>query len=216
MSTSEARRLARVGEMVLAVARQLLLDRGAARLVLLDDGSPEVELAFQMLSPLGEACLIRVSTSPPQVESVLHSLGVMNMSGRGSAEEVTRLACRLVPDSISACAANKTALLLGGELPPEPFLPLGDLYASEVESLCGAWSAPAAVREMARDAGGIQPLDAALRARFDARDPGAFQQLPEHLRDRIAAVVSAGAAARSHPRLVPKLGSRTLGVDLNE
>ncbi|HSJ14949.1 MAG TPA: hypothetical protein VK939_11070 [Longimicrobiales bacterium] len=112
--------------------------------------------------------------------------------------------------------ANKTVLLLAPV--HAPLLPLGDLYASQVEALAGAWSAPPDVAALAEAAGGIAMLDGALQ-RWLERGQGpepAFRLLGTALAARLEALLARNRAARWRPGLVPKLGARTLGVDLFE
>ena len=123
---------------------------------------------------------------------------------------------RLLDGALAAHPAHKTTLLLGPALPPEPLLPLGDLYASEVAELCGGWSGPEEVRAIADGAGGIGALDAALRLWLDRRDPRGLDALPPAVAAEVERRFRAGRAARIAPRTIPKLGTRTLGVDLLE
>ncbi|HEX8907495.1 MAG TPA: hypothetical protein VF771_21805 [Longimicrobiaceae bacterium] len=208
-------REARISAVVGAVARQALADRGAARIALLDDGGPEAELAARILAAaLGAEAVIRVTLADGEMESVLH-LAPEVSPGRAR-DEMLRMKARLVENAIPAHPANKTALLLGGELPPEPLLPLGDLWASEVAALAGDWSAPEPVRRIAEQAGGIEALDDALRGWIDRRDASAPAALPAGVADAVTRALAAGRASRLHPRIVPKIGTRTLGVDLFE
>lgn len=120
-------------------------------------------------------------------------------------------------NALAAHAASKTELMMGGALPPEPLLPLGDLWATDVLALGAAWSASAELRSIADEAGGIETLDAALRRRVDRRDSlGWDEGLPLPVRERVRLAIRAGAAWRRDPLIVPKLGSRTLGTDLFE
>lgn len=208
-------REARIGELVAAVARQALADRGLGRVALLDDGSPEAALAARFLERLGPDALVRARTEAPEVESILHAVGRSPSDAR-AAREAARLRARLEPDALPAAPDSKTALLLGGELPPEPFLPLGDLWATEVAELAGGWSAPEEVRALAEAAGGIEALDAALRARVDRRDPAGLDALPAPVAEEVRRRLERGRASRFSVRVVPKLGRRTVGVDLFE
>lgn len=206
-------RYTRVAEIVGAVARQALRDRGAERIALLDDGGPEADLAARILAgALGEDGVARVTAGEAEVESVLH------LSPGAAAEtlrhEIRRLRARLTPGALPAHPGNKTALLLNARLPPEPLLPLGDLWASEVAELAGDWSAPPAVRRIAQRAGGVQALDDALRGYVDRRDPRGLDRLPADAADAVRSALAAGRAGRMHPVIVPKVGARTLGVDL--
>ncbi len=212
----EAAREVRLAEVVGAVARQALDDWGARRIALLDDGSPEAELAARWLAEsLPPGALARVAPDPTLLESVLRTAGA-KAGEEGAEMEARRLWARLIPGTLPALAANKTALLLGGPLPPESLLPLGDLYASQVLELAGSWSASRPVRGLAELAGGVERLDAALREAFDERDPGALDRLPTDARREVRAALAKGAASRMTPRIVPKIGHRTLGVDLFE
>jgi hypothetical protein len=207
-------RAGRIAEVVVAVARQLLIDRGVSRLALLDDGSPEARLAAGWLEHgLGGAALVRVREPVAQLELLLQKAADPDGATRAGAEGI-RFTARLLSDVALVNPANKTAILLSGDLPPEPLLPLADLYASEVRELAGDWSAPPPVRALAERAGGIEVLDRALRELFEARNPEALDALPGEIGHSVRAALARGRAARRSYHVVPKLGSRTLGVDL--
>lgn len=205
----------RITDVVGGVARQALADRGVERIALLDDGGPEAALAARLLGrALGESAVVRVTADGAGVEPFLpHADAVPR---RRVEEEVRRLHARLMDGVLRAHPANKTALLLGGELPPEPLLPLGDLWATDVAALGDGWSAPPEVAALAEAAGGIDALDSALRRRIDGRDAAGLDGLPREVADRVRALLSAGTASRRNPRIVPKLGGRTLCIDLME
>lgn len=212
----------RIGAVVASVVRQAVRDAGARRIVLLHDDSAEARLALEWCRvALGADAVVAVRGE--SVAGALREIGG-EWSAPGDellAGEARRLAARLEAGrgepALLAHPANKTALLLAGlDLPPEPLLPLGDLYATEVQALAGAWSAPAPVRALADVAGGIGMLDGALRAYLDERRPlaEALSLLPEEARGRVFAALEAGRFGRRRVGLVPKLGARTLGVDL--
>lgn len=204
----------RIAEVVGAVARQALADHGRSRIALLYDGSPEAVLANQILvDQLGGERVAGVAVTPDQVERTVRELGAHRVR---AADEMRRMLARLMDDALPAHPGNKTALLLGGELPPEPLLPLGDLWATDVAALRGAWSAPADVVALAEEAGGIDVLDGVLRRRYDGRDPAALDALREDVAERVRNALAAGSASRRYPRVVPKLGVRTLCADLFE
>lgn len=212
---------ARVAAVVAGVVRQAAEDAGAAGVVLLDDGSAEARLAAEWCgAALGPERVFRVAPPPAgTVEAVLAAVraGEGGTPGAGAAE-VHRLVGRLTAferNALLAHPANKTALLLGAEVPPEPLLPLGDLYASEVERLAGSWSAPPEVVALADRAGGIGPLDAALAELVDRRGPpeAALAPLPAAARAAVLDALENGRFARRRIGLIPKLTTRTLGVD---
>jgi hypothetical protein len=203
----------RVAEVIGAVARQALADHGRTRIALLDDGSPETRLAAGILTDqLGPDAVVSVGALDADP-------GLLDGSGadpRRVAEEVTRMRARLLDDALPAHPANKTALLLGGALPPEPLLPLGDLWATDVIALAGGWSAPPDVVALAEAAGGIEALDGVLRRLIDGRDATAAHAFREEVAERVRVALSAGSASRRYPRIVPKLSVRTLCADLFE
>ncbi len=226
----------RVGRIVVGVLGQALADSGAAVLVLLDDMSPQGKLAadwcaqaagerFVDMAPpsRGTASVeLRPRGSPPPPLSDDERAARRAMPGdEVIAEESQRWAARLHADrnpggALFAHPANKTALLLSTDPPPEPLLPLGDLYATDVRDLAGGFSLPGPLRDLAELAGGIDALDAALRAHFDERRrlEEALAPLPEAARAPVASALAAARFARRRVGLVPKLGACTLGVDL--
>ena len=211
---TDAARERRIAEVIGAVARQALADRGRTRIALLDDGGPEAALAARILGgQLGEDRVECVTVAEHFADEVAREAEADWML---AAEEVQRMLSRLVDDAVPAHPANKTTLLLGGDLPPEPLLPLGDLWATDVLALQGGWSAPAEVEALAEAAGGIDALDAVLRRLVDGRDRAALDALDPHVAARVGAALAAGSASRRYPRIVPKLGPRTLCADLYE
>ncbi|HEX5871702.1 MAG TPA: hypothetical protein VFY65_14845, partial [Longimicrobium sp.] len=133
-----ARNVGRIAEVIGAVARQALADRGVSRIALLDDGGPEAKLAASILrGELGDDAVISIDTADIDPAPLVRGLAA---DTRRVDEEVRRMRARLKDDALAAHPASKTALLLGGELPPEPLLPLGDLWATDVQALAGGWS----------------------------------------------------------------------------
>ena len=117
-------------------------------------------------------------------------------------------------DSILLSAANKTELLLG-QPPRADLYPLGDLYATDVERLGADFELSDDVRRLVSKAGGVQHLDEALRGLFEhRRDPAqAFAQVPQ-LRDDVLRRLDKNRLRLRTIALVPKIGARTLGIDL--
>lgn len=215
MNAKEARRLARLVE---GVVSQAVRESGARGVAVLDDGSPEARLLCAWLGTrLKEGELVVVDRA--RAAPVARTLEDVCSPHPGLEEEALRALARglaLHGELLVANASNKTTLLLGGLLPPDPLLPLGDLYASEVAAMAGACTVPEPVERLATAAGGIEVVDRALWRYLERREPpdAAFATLGPALAAELRALLGRGCWSRMHGRIVPKLGERTLGVDL--
>jgi hypothetical protein len=186
-----------------------------SRIALLDDGSEQADLAARLLvHVLGDQAVERVTVTAAEVEPLLPAFS--GVPRQRAEDELRRMRARLT-DALAAHPASKTELMMGGALPPEPLLPLGDLWATDVLALGAAWSGSAELRSIVDDAGGIETLDEALRRLVDRRDSVGWDDgLPPSVREQVRRAIRGGAAWRRDPFIVPKLGSRTLGTDLFE
>ena len=116
------------------------------------------------------------------------------------------------------CAVSYTAS--GGEVPSQAFLSgqkgRGWPSTKAAISCAGGYNLPEEVQALARAAGGIDALDRALQLRFEARLPAdqVAEQLPEPARGPFLEAVQAGRFWRERAGLIPKLGARTIGIDL--
>lgn len=70
------------------------------------------------------------------------------------------------------------------------------------------------IERVAALAGGLGALDDALRGWIDRRDPSTLDRLPAEAAQAVRTALLAGRASRLNPRIVPKVGARTLGIDL--
>lgn len=218
----------RVAGVIGGVMREAVRAAGVGLVVLLDDGSPEAQLAHDWCVAALGANFVALARGNGIAQSLVRRPGGDPPAGALAAlepavliEEARRLEARLIAQAAAQGAllanpANKTALLLGTAALPEPLLPLGDLYATDMLALAGAWSAPPPVRALAELAGGIEALDGALRAHFDERRPldEALTRVRPEARAPLATALSGARFARRRLGLVPKLGPRTLGLDL--
>lgn len=211
-----AERADRLARIVAGVVRQAVEDAGAAGVVLLEAGTPEGMLAAEWAArSLGAARVWRADAPPDEAHDRHGGLATPPSLPRAEAERAAGrvLAARL--GALLAHPSNKTALLLSRSAPPESLLPLGDLYASQVAALAGGWSLPDEVRDLAERLGGIEVLDAALMKLFEHRAPAAaLEPLGAGEGAELVARLDAARFARARVGLVPKLGRRTLGVDL--
>ncbi|HSJ31165.1 MAG TPA: hypothetical protein VK933_07010 [Longimicrobiales bacterium] len=192
-----------VGDVVAEAVRAA----AAGGVVVLDDWTPEGELAYEWLvAAVGEARIWRGATVASNVQGVT------------GADAQVLGAWRFVHEhsGLIAHPCSKTALLLGGRPPQADLFPLGDLYASQVARLAGGWSVPEDLRGLVARAGGIEVLDAALARLVDGREPAAaaLDSLDGDIAGEVLRLYERGRYYRLRPRLVPKLGARTLGVDL--
>ena len=190
----------RLAYVIGGVMEQAIAEARATGIVLLGDGSPEALLAERLLRP-----------------RLRDHLSVFTVAGTGTAELVAAAAeaARSRPDALLAHAVNKTAALFGGA-GPVPLLPLADLWGTQVEALENACSLPDRVQAVADAAGGIAALDAALQQWVDGRRPAdtALAALPAQARGMILSLWEDTSFYLRRVGLVPKLGLRTLGVDL--
>lgn len=142
------------------------------------------------------------------------------VSGSQAEKELLRRWCDVaIADRSSNAAlllntATKTELLLG-RVEAAHVYPFGDLYASELLELGAAGELSTEVADMARRAGGIAALDHALRRLLDERRDAmdAFTAVP-HLREEVMQRLERTRFHRKHIGVVPKIGARTLGIDL--
>jgi hypothetical protein len=181
----------RIGRLVTGVIAEAIRASGSTALLIVDDGSVEAHLLEQWCARHLAAPFYKV----PEDEAAEHDGGDRLLSARGT---------------------NKTALLLGRNFPAEPLLPLGDLYATQVRELGGGCSLPPDVQRLAEAAEGIDALDGALQACFEAwqQPERAANQLPAPARGPFLEAVRGGRFWRERAGLIPKLGTRTIGIDL--
>lgn len=194
-------RASNLERIITGVVRQAVLDADAAGVALLDDGSPEAALLAGWFDRAFGASFHRVGDG-----------------GRnGQPDTWARLRHAAVEQRLlTASPINKTVLLLEPQPVPETLIPLGDLYASDVRELAGGWQGTPIVHNLEALCGGIDVLDAALRARFEERHslPDTLARLPEAARAAFAEALERARFARGRAGLVPKLGTRTAGIDL--
>lgn len=191
-------RTERIVNVIAGVLRAALRDARARGVVLLDDGGACGAFAARCCEAAGE--LVRIE---PPAGNDREAIETQRMQGRIEAHR---------RGALLAHPACKTELLLGDDFPPESLLPLGDLYASEVPGMSMEQLSPEAAR-VAAAAGGLEALDAGLRNLYERRlDESAAW--PETARGLVTARLAATRFRRQRPGLIPKLGRRTLGIDL--
>ena len=155
------------------------------------------------------------------VRQAMSDAGVQHVSivGRGARRDLVERWCEVrvtdppAMDALLLSTASKTELLLGG-VPRADVHPLGDLYASELEPFCGSVGVSPPIDELAERAG-LPALDRALRRLLDERrDPeAAFAHAPQ-IRNDVLQLLERTRFHRSRIGVVPKIGARTLGIDL--
>jgi hypothetical protein len=117
---------------------------------------------------------------------------------------------------LEVSAASKTALLLG-IADRADLLPLGDLYQTQVAELTGETALPTGLVELAKACGGAETLDRVLQRHYDGRREWteAAAALDDRARDLLWQRLEAARFQRGRVGIVPKIGGRTLGIDLN-
>lgn len=203
----------RIRTIVVGVVETTLEERAARGVALTGPKSPERQLLLRWLGPR--------ATVPDEerVERVRDALSGVHPDAPPVAveEEARRAVARTLAAAeglVCASVLHKTALVLGDGLPPEPLLPLGDVWASEVAAVAGGCTLPAVLE-------GVEPatlaaVDRALRACLEeGRDrEHALAPLESALRERLADLLARRRWGRFRTPVVPKLGPRTVGIDL--
>jgi hypothetical protein len=190
------------------VVRAAVHDAGANGIVLLASETPDGTLAHEWLAAaLGRDAV--VASPPPGREA----------AGMIDAEEYGRAAARIVARRqrmLLAHPACKTVLLLSESAPPERLVPFGDVYATQLVEWAGEATLSDDVRELADLAGGVGPLDTALRDWLEGRNAlrRALEVLPDSARAAVLERLRRNRGPRRWPRCVPKLGTRTLWIDV--
>jgi hypothetical protein len=155
------------------------------------------------------------------LHQALHDAGLSSVKFVGCEERQRQLVvdwCDVVQndtgETLLVSAANKTELLLGDPARADVY-PLGDLYASDVEQLCGSYELGPGAKGLADGAGGVRQLDQALRALFEERREAeqAFAHIA-HVRDDVLQRLENNRFRLTHVGVVPKIGARTIGIDL--
>ena len=117
--------------------------------------------------------------------------------------------------ALKVSAASKTELLLATDTSSADLYPLGDLYACDLAAF-GVRTFADDLQELVQLAGGVEKLDGALHKLLDERRvaDAAFADLP-HIRDAVTTRLQKTRFRRAHLGIVPKLGARTIGIDLH-
>jgi len=184
---------ARMERVIGDVVRHALEQTAASGIVVLDDDTAEGGLLCSWLK--------RMSAGP--------------RIWRGGAVASNVHGTEAPADALLAHPVNRTSLLLGGRPPHADLLPFGDVPATVMQQLAGGWSGPADVEALASRIG-VELMDAALTRLVDDRETAsdAISGLDAAAGAELLRLYERGRFFRRHPRLVPKLGARTLGIDL--
>jgi hypothetical protein len=160
------------------------------------------------------AFVVRGVVQQALVDAGTHTVRLIGPAGAQSALIERWCGLEFAADGLGVLAANKTELLLGTAA-PAALLPLGDLYASELATYAGSYELGPLGHSFAEQAGGIDRLDAALRRLLDERrtPAAAFQHIPA-LREPVLRRLQETRFQRARLGIVPKLGARTIGIDL--
>ncbi len=209
----------RITRVVVAVVAEAIRDADAHGVVLASSPRPETALLERWFT----AAAITVKTPDAEVVRAVAASLEASLGGDTSDavvrwnDEALRAAARVIANReglIPVSAANKTELIWDERFPPEPLLPLGDLYASQIYTLTGACTAPPPLVDIEPDR--LRAVDTAIARVVEdgVRADVAFAELPSELRDAAFSAMQRSAWKGTLPPVVPKLSRRTLGVDL--
>ena len=156
------------------------------------------------------------------VKQAIRDAGLEQVKVEGSKarRELVRRWCDVdIADNASRAAllldtATKTELLVG-QVRPANLYPFGDLYASELAELAGVTDLSSDVLSVADRAGGIVELDRVLGRLLDERrDPDEAFHEASRVRVEVMQRLEQTRFFRMQIGVVPKIGARTLGIDL--
>lgn len=209
----------RITRVVVAVVAEAIREADAHGVVLASSPRPETALLERWFT----AAAITVKIPDAEVVRAVADTLEASLGGDASEavarsnEEAHRAVARVIANReelIPVSAANKTELIWAERLPPEPLLPLGDLYASQIHALAGACTAPPPLVDIEPDR--LRAVDKAIAQVVEdgVRPDVAFVELPSELRDAAFSAMHRSAWKGILPPVVPKLSRRTLGVDL--
>lgn len=209
----------RIARVVVAVVAEAIREADARGVVLASSPRPETALLERWFA----AAAITVKMPAAEVVRAVADSLEASLGGDASepvarsSEEARRAAARVVANHeglIPVSAANKTELIWAERLPPEPLLPLGDLYASQIHALAGDCTVPPPLADI--EPHQLRAVDEAMARVVDdgIRPDVAFAELSPELRDAVISAMRRSAWKGTLPPVVPKLGRRTLGVDL--
>ena len=202
----------RIARVVGDVLRQAVADCGASGIIVLDADTPEGELVLAWaMRALGPERVHAARDIPAGWSA--------GASSEVAGTELRRTAARVLAarhDWVLTHPASKTVLLLARQMPPEPMLPLGDLYASQVREMAGGCTLPDDVAALAELAGGVDALDRALHGWLEERRSldDALAGLPAAAGHAIRGRLQRNRPQRRWPKRVPKLSARTLWIDV--
>ena len=206
----------RVRGLVLSVLEEALRRTGAGGAVVAG-GGPEGTLLERWLSHGG------ISSFSPSPEAVALAQEVLLATDAGSGpgnggmgpRALASMALARRQDLLLLGTATRTLILLSRTLPPEPILPLGDIFASEVLDIQGECTVPPILGGAGAEV--VRTVDQGLQewvteaiapeCAFSAVDPALRPILVDALREAKRRWV--------FPYLVPPLRSPTLGIDLD-
>ncbi len=199
----------RVRRIVCGVLDAALRDTGTDGVVVAAPPSGPSELFREWTVEAGMA-----AASADEVTKVVREIGLDPPAD----PEIHRAAARILArrrNLLPVHPIHKTALLLGGAPPPEPLLPLADLFASELARWCEGVPRPTLLE--GRDEETVRRVDRALEGYLEGRTPWdeAAAGLSDELADAVAGALARGRWYRLWSPVTPKLGHRTPGIDLD-
>lgn len=204
----------RVRRIVGGVIRAALRDTGSSGLVLVTPADPQGALLLRWI----RSWEIEVA-EPGEVESLAAGLAASGAEDTRAVDgELHRAAARILArrrNLLPVHPIHKTSLLLGGAPPPEPLLPLADLFASRLAWWCERVNCPVPLRDVDKDE--LAAVDRTLERYLDGRLSWtrAARALDPDLRRAVKDALDRGRWHRLWAPVAPKLGPRTPGIDLD-
>ena len=204
--------------LVVRVLKEAVRRSGSGGVVIAGQG-PEADLLSRWVSQAG---IPSRSPSPKAVALARELLGATSPSredpappGRADPTALASLALARQVGFLLLGTATKTTLLLSPDLPLEPVLPLGDLFATDVLAIQGRCTVPRPLEDAHEEM--LRAVDTGLQEFLEegTRPAEALPAVVDPLRSILVEALQKSRSSRISHYLVPMLRGPTPGIDLD-
>ena len=205
-------------DLVVRVLEEAVRRSGSGGVVIAGQG-PEADLLSRWVSragiPSSSPSLKAVALARELMEATSPSLEDPTPPWRADPTALASLALARQVGFLLLGTATKTTLLLSPDLPLEPVLPLGDLFATDVLAIQGRCSVPPPLEGAHEEM--LRAVDTGLQEFLEAgtRPADALPAVADPLRSILVEALQNTRSSRISHYLVPMLRGPTPGIDLD-